>query len=290
MSKPSSRIKRIALVYHPRNSSAQAEAGQIQALLELAKAAVFTARTDSEELSQRMAASEFDAVLALGGDGTMLRAGHLAAPLGIPVLGINLGRFGFLMQLTRTDWKETLPRLFTGDFKIENRMMLQAEHLRDEKRLGIYQVINDVVVCRGTTVRPIRLHARVDGYNLASYVADGLIAATPTGSTAYALAVGGPILPPELRNILIVPVAPHLSMDQAVVLPAGASVEISAISDHPAVMSVDGHAPVTLKNGDVVRVKASEFEFKFIVFQDPGYFYRNLRNYMEQNPSIGAKE
>jgi len=290
MPTPSANIRNIALVYHPRNTGAQTEAEQIRALLEEQKASVFIARTDSEELVRRIAAREFDMVLALGGDGTMLRAGHLAAPLGIAVLGVNLGRFGFLMQLTRADWKETLPRLFKDQFKIENRMMLQAEHWREEKLLGTFQVINDVVVCRGTVVRPIRIHARVDGYSLASYVADGLIAATPTGSTAYALAVGGPILPPELRNILIVPVAPHLSMDQAVVLPAGASVEISATSDHPAVMSVDGHAPVNLKNGDIVRVKASEFTFKFVVFQDPGYFYRNLRNYMEQNPSIGVKQ
>ena len=278
------------MVYHPRNSGAVAEADQIRALLEKHNAVVFTARTDSEELAARLQAREFDVLLVIGGDGTMLRAGHLAAPLGIPVLGINLGRFGFLMQLTRSDWKETLPRLFSGECKIENRMMLVAEHWREEKLLGTFQVINDVVVCRGAVVRPIRVHARVDGYSLASYVADGLIAATPTGSTAYALAVGGPILPPELRNILIVPVAPHLSMNQAVVLPEGASVEITTTSDHVAVMSVDGHPPVNLKNGDIVRVKASEFQFKFVVFQDPGYFYRNLSNYMEQNPSIGAKK
>lgn len=289
MSKINSAIKNIGLVYHPRNSGVLAEADQIRTLVEQQNARVFTARTDSEELASRLAAREFDVLLAVGGDGTMLRAGHLAAPLGIPVLGINLGRFGFLMQLTRSDWKETLPRLFSGDYKIENRMMLLAEHWRQEKLLGTFQVINDVVVCRGAIVRPIRIHARVDGYNLASYVADGLIAATPTGSTAYALAVGGPILPPELRNILIVPVAPHLSMDQAVVLPEGASVEITTTSDHQSVMSVDGHAPVNLKNSDIVRVKASEFSFKFVVFQDPGYFYRNLSNYMEQNPSIGAK-
>jgi NAD+ kinase len=285
MSKIINAIKNIGLVYHPRNSGALAEADQIRTFVEQQNAMVFTARTDSEELAARLAAHEFDVLLAVGGDGTMLRAGHLAAPLGVPVLGINLGRFGFLMQLTRSDWKETLPRLFSGEYKIENRMMLQAEHWREDKLLGTFQVINDVVVCRGAVVRPIRIHARVDGYSLASYVADGLIAATPTGSTAYALAVGGPILPPELRNILIVPVAPHL----AVVLPEGASVEITTTSDHPAVMSVDGHTPVNLKNGDIVRVKASEFSFKFVVFQDPGYFYRNLSNYMEQNPSIGAK-
>ncbi len=282
-------IKKIALVYHPRNSGAQAEAAQVTALLAKLEADVFTARTDSQELAAKLTAREFDLVIALGGDGTMLRAGHLVAPLGIPVLGINLGRFGFLMQLTREDWKETLPRLFTGDYKIENRMMLQAEHRREQKLLGAYHVINDVVVCRSNVVRPIRLHAKVDGYSLASYVADGLIAATPTGSTAYALAVGGPVLPPELRNFLIVPVAPHLSMNQAVVLPEGASVEINTTSDHSAVMSVDGHAPVSLKNDDVVLVKRSEFSLKFIVFQDEGYFYRNLSNYMEQNPSIGAE-
>jgi len=127
----------------------------------------------------------------------------------------------------------------------------------------------------------------VDGYPLAGYVADGLIAATPTGSTAYALAVGGPIMPPELRNILIMPVAPHLSMDRAVILPEGASVEITVDSDHEAVMSVDGHEPVLIGNEDRVSVKASDFTVKFVVLQDPGYFYRNLSHYMEQNPSIG---
>jgi NAD+ kinase len=290
MSKTTRSIKKIALVFHPRSSGAQAEAVQVNALLAKYAATVFTARTDSEELAQRLAAHEFDLVIALGGDGTMLRAGHLAAPLAIPVLGINLGRFGFLMQLTREDWKETLPRLFTGEYKSETRLMLQAEHWREQNLLGTYPVINDVVVCRSNVVRPIRLHAKVDGYSLASYVADGLIAATPTGSTAYSLAVGGPVLPPELRNFLIVPVAPHLSMNQAVVLPEGVSVEITTTSDHPAVMSVDGHAPVNLKNNDVVIVKRSEFSLKFIVFQDEGYFYRNLSNYMEQNPSIGAKK
>ena len=155
-------------------------------------------------------------MIAMGGDGTMLRAGHLTAPYSIPLLGINMGHFGFLMQLARDEWQEYLPRLVNGDFQIENRMMLKAEHWREDQLLDSFQVINEVVVCRGQMVRPIRIRAEVDGYSLAAYVADGLIAATPTGSTAYALAVGGPIMPPELRNILIVPVAAHLSMDRAV--------------------------------------------------------------------------
>ena len=166
-------------------------------------------------------------------------------------------------------------------------MMLKADQMRGDKLLSTHQVINEVVVCRGQVVRPIRIHAMVDGYTLAGYVADGIIAATPTGSTAYALAVGGPIMPPELRNILIVPVAPHLSMDRAVILPEGASVNISVDSDHEAVMSVDGHEPVLIENEDRVLVTASDLSVKFVVFQDPGYFYRNLSHYMEQNPSIG---
>ena len=166
-------------------------------------------------------------------------------------------------------------------------MMLQAQQWRGEERLRTSQVINEVVVARGQVVRPIRIHAEVDGYPLASYVADGLIASTPTGSTAYALAVGGPIMPPELRNILIVPVAPHLSMDRAVILPEGASVNITVDSDHEAVMSVDGHEPALISNQDRVTVTASDLSVKFVVFQEPGYFYRNLSNYMEQNPSIG---
>jgi NAD+ kinase len=282
-------IKKVAMVIRPKPGRDAAEADLVRTFLEQNGLSVLLARTDSEELKERLNKSEFDMVIALGGDGTMLRAGHLTAPLGLPVLGINLGRFGFLMQLTKTDWKERLPRLISGDYKIENRMMLQADHWRGDQLLGTFQVINEVVVCRGQVVRPIRIHAQVDGQRLASYVADGLIAATPTGSTAYALAVDGPIMPPELRNILIVPVAAHLSMSQAVILHEGACVEFCPTSDHQTVMSVDGHPPEHMKNGDVVAIKASEFQFKFVVFQEPGYFYRNLSHYMEQNPSIGVR-
>lgn len=286
MTATNSKIKRIAIAVHTKMAGVSDLSGRICDFLQTLGASVCVCSTKQTELPGQLAAGEFDLLLALGGDGTMLRAGHLAAPHGVPLLGINIGRFGFLMQLGRDEWQDYLPRLMSGDYQIENRMMLMAEHWRGEKLLDSFQVINEVVVCRGQVVRPIRIRAEVDGYSLASYVADGLIAATPTGSTAYALAVGGPIMPPELRNILIVPVAPHLSMDRAVILPAGASVDIFATSDHQAVMSVDGHTPVALKNDDRVTIKASDYQVKFVMFQDPGYFYRNLSHYMEQNPSI----
>ncbi len=284
--KPTS-IKNIAIAGRPGSDEVLHEGESIRAWLEERGINVLLTRTDDPALIEGIGRGAFELLIALGGDGTMLRAGHLAAPVGLPVLGINLGRFGFLMQLSRSDWRKTLPRLLAGDYKIESRMMLKAEQWRRGELLSTHQVINEVVVCRGQVVRPIRIRAEVDGYPLASYVADGLIAATPTGSTAYALAVGGPIMPPELRNILIVAVAPHLSMDRAVILPEGASVVITTVSDHEAVMSVDGHAPVLLQDEDRVMVTASDFTAKFIVFQEPGYFYRNLSNYMEQNPSIG---
>lgn len=280
-------IRNIAIVVRPRSLEALDQGDSMRSWLKKKGLGSFVATTDDPNLQRAISDKEIDLLLALGGDGTMLRAGHLAAPHGLPILGINMGRFGFLMQLARDDWKEFLPRLLDGDFKVETRMMLKADQMRGDKLLSTHQVINEVVVCRGQVVRPIRIHAMVDGYTLAGYVADGIIAATPTGSTAYALAVGGPIMPPELRNILIVPVAPHLSMDRAVILPEGASVNINVDSDHEAVMSVDGHEPVLIENEDRVLVTASDLSVKFVVFQDPGYFYRNLSHYMEQNPSIG---
>ena len=285
MSTPS--VHRIAIVVRPGSTVTLSEGAVIQQWLKSHGVSSTVTTTDNQHLRRRISQGEYDLLIALGGDGTMLRAGHLAAPQGLPILGINLGKFGFLMQLSREDWADTLPRLLAGDYKVENRMMLQAQQWRGDERLRTSQVINEVVVARGQVVRPIRIHAEVDGYPLASYVADGLIASTPTGSTAYALAVGGPIMPPELRNILIMPVAPHLSMDRAVILPEGASVVITVDSDHEAVMSVDGHEPALISNQDRVTVTASDLSVKFVVFQEPGYFYRNLSNYMEQNPSIG---
>lgn len=239
---------------------------------------------------QRIAAKEFELLIALGGDGTMLRAGSICAPVGVPILGINHGHFGFLTEIQQDQCNQRLPLLLEGRYRLEERMLLRAEHLRGGQSLGAWHVINEVVVCRGQFVRPIQIKAEVDGYTLTSYIADGLIAATPTGSTAYALAVGGPILPPELRNILIIPVAPHLSMDRAIILSEGSGVMMTVQSDHEAVMSVDGRAPVPMLDGDAVQVTANEASLHFVRFEDPGYFYRNINAYMEQNPRTEKHE
>jgi NAD+ kinase len=202
-------------------------------------------------------------------------------------LGINLGRFGFLTEIRQDKWREIMPRLVAGDFWLERRMMLRAEQLRASEVLGQWEVLNEVWVGRGEIVRPVHLSTLGDDRFLTTYVADGLIASTPTGSTAYALAAGGPILPPELRTILLVPVAPHLSIDRPIVLAEGSSVSITVYTDHQAVLSVDGQNPVSIDNRDRVNVRASEHTVEFVRFQDPGYFYRNLTPHMSQNPSTG---
>lgn len=238
-----------------------------------------------EGLRKRVKNGDFDMLIAVGGDGSMLRAGHLCAPSRVPILGVNLGRLGFLIQIDRKEWRAYFEKLFNGEGWIENRMMLRAEHFRAGETLGNWNALNEVVVARGSNLRPVHLTAAVDGRQLTSYVADGLIAATATGSTAYALAAGGPILPPELRNILLVPIAAHLSVDRAVVLAEGSSVSITTKGEN-AVLSVDGQAPMPLMEDDRVDVRAAEVTAQFVRFGDPGYFYRNLTAHMNEN-SLG---
>jgi NAD+ kinase len=287
MAEPSPVIQNAVILAHPQLPEAAQNAAQIAAFLqELGIPAAHGLLYDTA-LRQRLKTGEFDLLISLGGDGTVLRAGHLCAPHDVPILAINLGRFGFLTEVKQDQWREMLPRLRSGDYRLEHRMMLHAEQWRAGELLGSWEVLNEIVVSRGHIVRPVRLVTSVDQRYLTTYVADALIAATATGSTAYALAAGGPILPPELRNILLVAVAPHLSIDRAIILSEGSSVSIVVNTDHQAVLSPDGQVPIGLADGDRVEAYASEHTIRFLRFQDPGYFYRNLTPHMSQNPSTG---
>jgi NAD+ kinase len=287
MSQP---LNKFEIVFNQQIPEAEALSEEINTFFKKLGASVQAVYVINDKaLRQRIKKKEFEALIVLGGDGTMLRASHLCASARVPIIGINLGSFGFLMELQPNEWETYLPKLLSGEYRIEKRMLLQAEHFRQNTSGGSWLVVNDVVVCRGQHVRPIRLDAEVDGHHMASYVADGLIAATPTGSTAYALAAGGAILPPDLRNIIVVPVAPHLSPDQSIILNEGASVTISVKTSHQAVFSVDGHDPIIMEDGDCVRIKASELNSRYIRFRDAGYFYRTLNRFMEQNPSLNQR-
>ena len=280
-------ITRVAIIGNKKLPDTEKEAVAIAAFLNEKGIETKHGYLYDETIYGRVKQGEFDVLIALGGDGTMLRTGHLGGPSDVPVLGINLGRFGFLTEIERDQWQEFLTRMVAGDYWLEKRMMLSSEQWRGDSLLGKWDVLNEVVVSRGQIIRPVHITAHVDGRFLTTYVADALIAATATGSTAYALAAGGPILPPELHNILLVPVAPHLSLDRAIVLAEGSSVSITVETDHQAVLSIDGQAPIGLTDDDRVHVYASPYVVKFIRFQDPGYFYRNLTPHMSQNPSTG---
>jgi NAD+ kinase len=217
-----------------------------------------------------------DLLITLGGDGTILKAARMAFQSGTPILGINLGRLGFLSELKPENWQETVLSVLEGNYWIENRLMLQAEFWRSGSLLATYEALNDVVVSRGSLARAVRLDAYVEKEYFTTYKADGVIVSTPTGSTAYALSVGGPILPPQLKNIILIPIAPHLSMDRAIVLASEAQVDIKVSTQHPAILTIDGQFEVTLKDTDLLSVSAAPVETHFVRTQNKTYFYRTL--------------
>lgn len=277
---------RILLLYHPRAESALAVAEAMAAFCQAHGRAAHVQPIDGSDA--REAITGQDLLVALGGDGSMLRAGRLAAPAGVPVLGVNLGRLGFLAEVQPDEWPDVLGRVLAGDYWIEERMLLRVEHWREGHLLAADDGLNEAVVGRGALAPPARLRTLIDGYELTTYVADGLILATPTGSTAYALAAGGPILPPELKNILLIAIAPHLSLERAIVLAQGATVEVIPNTDleHDALLNIDGQVRYALRDGDSVRVQRSASTARFVRLRPPTYFYASLMARMNIHPAV----
>jgi NAD+ kinase len=235
-----------------------------------------------DEAEVRDAISGFGAVVAIGGDGAMLRAARACARHRVPVLGINMGRLGFLTEVANPeDWDEALDRLLSGESWIETRMMLHAAVEREGDRIASAESLNDIVISRSIATRMVQVETYIDGGWTTTYNADALIVATPTGSTAYALASGGPILPPELRNILLVPVAPHLSLDRPIVLQEGAVVSVQVLNDSDTALTADGATIAELHTGDRVIVQASEHQARFLRLRERNYFYRSLLDRLE---------
>jgi NAD+ kinase len=278
--------RKLLILYHPKAEGAQSAAEEIAGYgSRWSDVTAQVLPVDGGVARQQVA--EQDMLIVLGGDGSMLRAGRLSAPHGVPVLGVNLGRLGFLAEVQPGEWRDILERVLAGDYWLEERMMLRVEHWRDGTLRSANDGLNEAVVGRGALAPPARLRTLIDGYELTTYVADGLIIATPTGSTAYALAAGGPILPPELKNILLVAIAPHLSMNRAIVLAQGATVDVMPYTDadHDALLNVDGQVREPLLDGDMVRVTMSENITRFVRVRPPTYFYASLMERMDHNPS-----
>jgi len=219
-----------------------------------------------------------DLLITLGGDGSILRVAQTAAPAGIPILGINLGRVGFLTETPPEHWQDTLAQVLEGRAGVESRMMLCVTLVREGAAIALEHALNEAVVSRGALARTVRLHTAIDGAMMTRYVADGLILATSTGSTAYAYAAGGPILPPWLDNIVLVPTAPHLSFERPVVLDATSVIEVRVETRIPGMLSVDGRMEGELADGDVVRVVRSSIRARFLRLRNRSDFYQTLVN------------
>jgi NAD+ kinase len=213
-------------------------------------------------------------VVTAGGDGTILRAVRVAAPHAVPILGVNLGRVGFMTELAVADAPTRIPDYLDGTHRVEVRMMLQASVVGSSGKTSIEaHALNDVVVSRGAVPRLLDIDVSVDGVPLTTYRADGVIVSTATGSTGYALAAGGPTLYPEAREILIQPVAAHMGLQTGLIVPEDAVVELTVDSDDDAGLSVDSFTDARLGRGDRVVVKRSPHEARFLRSGTPSDFY-----------------
>lgn len=212
-----------------------------------------------------------DVAVVLGGDGTLLNAGRRLAAHDVPLVGINQGRLGFMTDIARADMLPAIDRLLAGEFTADRRMLLDARVLRDGRELFRTLALNDVVVNKGDLGRMIELEVRVDGESLYVLRADGMIVATPTGSTAYALSANGPILQPAVPGIALAPLCPHALTHRPITISDTCAVEITLVAPYDARVHCDGQGHFDAQAGDVVRVRRSAHVVTLL--HPPGYSY-----------------
>ncbi len=213
-----------------------------------------------------------DLMLSFGGDGTLIRASHLCAAHGTPILGIHFGRFGFVTQCQPDEVGAAIAQFMDGDAQIEDRMMVRSDLVREGKSAATLHSLNEVVVQRSATTRALTFGIRVNGMMLSEYPADGVMVATPTGSTGYSLSAGGPIVDPKLSAMMVSAVLPHTLSARPLVLRPDAVVEIIVETMGDAVLSCDGQSRLHLLSGDVVRVTKSDRVTRLVNLDDRDFF------------------
>ncbi len=268
-------MRKVGILYHPMIAATRIKTRELEKFLGSRGITVWACSSwEKEKAGAQLNGT--DLILTIGGDGTILRAVQVTVPGKTPITGINLGKLGFMTELGADEALEKLPALLDKEGWIDERAMLQAELAAPGREPRIFQALNDVVVARGEIARAVHIEAGIDGQHLTSFKADGVILATATGSTGYALAAGGPILHPQSRDFLMVPVAPHLSPAYAMVLPGTAEVRLSLTAVHPATLSVDGHINLPLASGDIITVKHSPHQARFLRICPGTSFYSSL--------------
>jgi len=236
------------------------------------------AELSARQVTEAAIARQADLIIAVGGDGTMLYAAGLAQSQGIPLLGVNRGRLGFLADITPNEMLDSVSQVLDGHYKRESRLLVAAHITRGSETLSSAAALNDVVVQRRETGRMLDLRTSIAGGYVNTHSGDGLIVATPTGSTAYALSCGGPIIDPTLDALVVVPICPHTLSDRPIVIPAALGVEVALLprADIKAEVAVDGRSIGELTADD--RLFIGRAESRITLIHPPGYdFYEILR-------------
>jgi NAD+ kinase len=278
-------VRRIGFAFNPTSDAA----------LELRdRAAAWCGRTsmdhwaaqagDLETLHQELPTT--DVLVVLGGDGTFLRAAQAVALDDVPVLGVNLGKMGFLSKADHHELEPVLAQLVRGDFTVGERMALTGSILPGGRASSdTFTALNDIVVARGSLARVVRLDVSIDASHLATFVSDGLVVASPTGSTGYSFSAGGPILDPQSRNLIVTPIAGYLSAIRSIVVSPRQMVRCRVVDAHEALVSIDGREDRRLAVGDVVEVRALERPIRFVEPTGALPFWDLLRTKVELLPS-----
>jgi NAD+ kinase len=272
MVKQSPLYQRVGIVYNPEKERARAECARLKRWL--ARRGIHS--QGATKALRSMKPCQF--VVALGGDGTVLSVARDIASWGIPVLGVNVGRLGFLAATELPAMYRTLARVLAGRGRVERRTMVSVTGVARGKKFGPYTALNDCVLRSGATGHVLRLQASVRGRLLAQYNGDGLIIATPTGSTAYNLAASGPILYPELDALIVSPICPHRLAQRPLVLPTFEIISVEVSRPSPAALRcVDGQVLQTLLPGDEVEVRRAPEQAQLLTDPERSY-YQVLQN------------
>jgi len=216
--------------------------------------------------------AQVDLLIVLGGDGTLLSMARAVGDLGVPILGVNLGGLGFLTATTLEEMLPALERLLAGGMEIEERMMLNARLRRGGQAVGEYIALNDVVITKSAMSRIIDLSVSVGGRHAISYRADGLIISTPTGSTAYNLSAGGPILFPTMDAVVLTPIAPHTLSNRPIAVPGAQRIEVALLAQQDVMLTMDGQVGVPLRERDVVEVQKAAARIRLVRFPQKDFF------------------
>lgn len=275
---------RLGFAHNPTNPDAQAALARAAAWCSAHDVEYWdSAAEDADRISESCRGT--DLVCVLGGDGTFLRSAQAIGDSGVPALGVNLGRVGFLAKVETDDLERALDQVLAGDYSVGDRLRIAATVIRGDGSRETHACLNEVVMARGHRVRMIQVTVEVSGSHLATYVADGVVVATPTGSTAYSFSAGGAILDPRLRNMIITPVAAYLSALHSVV--AGEEHTVTLQLRHAAadaIVSFDGQRDLPLVKGDRIEVRALPEPFRLLEPAGATPFYDLLRTKASRLP------